>query len=90
MDAFLTWNVVGTQMPSEALQLSCEKKGSSRMLKQESFSSPASQTGVTHMPSVLSLHPIVCAPCLCWLMYLPSIEGRGNFKAVKTNMPEEG
>lgn len=60
------------------------------MLRQESFSLQASQTGVTHTPSVLSLHPILCTPCLCWLMYLPSIKGRGNFEAVKTNMPEEG
>lgn len=86
VDAFLTWNVVGNQMKPFSCAL---KKESSGMLKKECFSSLTSQMGVTHVPSVLPLLPMVCAPCLFWLTYLPSIKGRGNFGAVKTNMSEE-
>lgn len=86
VDAFLTWNVVGNQMKPFSCAL---KKESSGMLKKECFSSLTSQMGVTHVPSVLPLLPMVCAPCLCWLTYLPSIKGRGNYGAVKTNMSEE-
>lgn len=57
----VTWKAVGTQ--SQAQLPSCLlQEASSRMLKQEHVFIPTLRMGVTHVPSVPSLHPIIWAP----------------------------
>lgn len=72
----------GTKWSSSVVRIQWDAK--ERMLFITDFANGSDSCAICFVPP-----PDGMPPCLCWLTYLPSIKGRGNFGAVKTNMSEE-